>query len=62
MGTKWDGPTAVEDLVGDALVVELEVAGRLAERRVENRIFDQRHAFFASLRAVVASPQRIRTA
>src|SRR5690606_33848669 len=34
------GTTAVNNLVGDALVGEPEMAGRLLEGRVDDRIFD----------------------
>ena len=33
-------PAPVDDLVGDAVVVEAEVPGRLVERRVEDRVLD----------------------
>ena len=34
------GPAAVNNLAGDALVAKSEMAGRLVERRVDDRVFD----------------------
>jgi len=34
------GSPAVNDLIRDAFVAEAEMAGRLVERRVDDRVFD----------------------
>ena len=43
------GPAAVDDFVGDALVGEAEMARRLVERRVDDRVFDDDLAHRATL-------------
>jgi hypothetical protein len=63
------GPAAVQDLVCDAVSVELEMAGRLEERRVEDGIVDHSHtartistlnAQLSTLNAQLSKPRRER--
>ena len=52
-------PAAVDDLVGDAFVGEPEMAGRLVERRVDDRVFDDDLTHTLSCHADRADAQAI---
>jgi hypothetical protein len=52
------GPALLDDLIGDAVVVELEVLARLDERRVDDRVLDDGFAHEGPPRSALLSRRR----